>query len=115
MAHRLHSKAVGTSKSSSTRPARRATALVALALGICVLAPALASAATLTDADELGRFGSEGSGAGQFKFLGSSAADPVTGHLYVADPVSPTTTASTSSPPGANSSRPSVGTSPPER
>jgi hypothetical protein len=55
-----------------------------LALGICALA-STASAATLTDADELGKFGSFGTGAGQFVRPGASAADPVTGHLYVLD------------------------------
>jgi hypothetical protein len=68
------------SKKVAPRHAGRTVLLAAVAL--VLWAP---SAQALTDADELGRFGSEGTAAGQFSFPGSSAADPVTGHLYLVD------------------------------
>jgi hypothetical protein len=40
-------------------------------------------AGAVTDAEELTRFGSVGTGAGQLKLPGPMASDPTTGHLYV--------------------------------
>ncbi len=44
-----------------------------------------ASAGAVTDSEELGQFGSEGTGAGQFNVSYGMASDPFTGHLFVAD------------------------------
>ena len=59
--------------------------MLAAVLAAVALLPSFVSAATLTDADELGRFGERGTGAGQLSFSRPRAADPVTGHLYVTD------------------------------
>jgi hypothetical protein len=52
-------------------------------LSSLLLAVGAPRAEALTEADELARFGSEGSQAGQLRFPAGSAADPITGHLFV--------------------------------
>jgi hypothetical protein len=73
-------------RQSGTGIGRLGVLALTAVLATVVLLPSFASGAAITDADELGRFGSAGSGAGQFSFPENSVADPVTGHLYVADP-----------------------------
>ncbi len=64
---------------------RLLTTSVAL-LAVTVLAAfATPKASAISDAEELTRFGSEGSGAGQFSTPRSIATDPVTGHVFTAD------------------------------
>jgi DNA-binding beta-propeller fold protein YncE len=56
-------------------------ALLCFALAAIAPAPALA----LSDEEELGRFGSTGSGAGQVYVPAGIATDPVSGHVFIAD------------------------------
>jgi hypothetical protein len=75
----------GASRSAS--PRRRLALLIAVALtALSYLAAfSTAPAGAVTDAEDLGSFGGEGHGSGQFFIQGDMASDPSTGHLYVAD------------------------------
>jgi hypothetical protein len=54
----------------------------AVAIFVTVMAP---RAGAVSDAEELGRFGSEGTAAGQLERPGGIATDPVTGQVYVSE------------------------------
>src|SRR5882672_10298427 len=62
--------------------------LACLTAALVLLGAPLAHAAGISDEEELTRFGSEGSAAGQlglFSGYAGIATDPVTGHVYVVD------------------------------
>jgi hypothetical protein len=60
-------------------------AVALAALLVCFVAVPLAQAAAISDAEELGRFGALGEGAGEMGLQTAVATDPVTGHVYVGD------------------------------
>jgi hypothetical protein len=66
----------------SRRSVRLSTALATLLALAAVAAP---RAAAISDSEALGRFGSIGSGAGQLQLPVGIDADPITGHVYVAE------------------------------
>jgi hypothetical protein len=68
-----------------TRRARLLTALATLVALTSLAALTAAPASAITDAEELARFGSLGTGAGQLIVPDGIATDPTTGHVVVAD------------------------------
>jgi hypothetical protein len=68
--------------SAWTRILTTSAALLAVTALAAFVAP---RASAISDAEELTRFGNEGSGAGQLSGPRSIATDPVTGHVFTAD------------------------------
>jgi len=73
------------SASENTRLIRILTTSAALLAVTALTAFAAPRASAVSDAEELTRFGSEGSGAGQLRNPSGIATDPVTGHVYTAE------------------------------
>ncbi|HMJ71908.1 MAG TPA: hypothetical protein VK471_00940 [Solirubrobacterales bacterium] len=70
----------------TSSPGRRAHLLAIALLGLIAIATLTPPrAAAFSDREELTSFGSEGSGAGQFREPRQIATDPTTGHVFIAD------------------------------
>jgi DNA-binding beta-propeller fold protein YncE len=69
----------------SFSPAPRFALLIGAAVLVLTFLASTSYVGAVVDSEELGQFGSEGAGAGQFFLPRGMASDPVTGHLYVAD------------------------------
>jgi hypothetical protein len=72
-------------KSKPRHGGRTQLFVTAVAALLTIMAIVAANAAAVTDAEELTRFGSVGTGAGQLKLPNAMASDPTTGHLFVPD------------------------------